>query len=120
MKQQHETVVRKYSRFPIHTTMMYLGKELAGQGILREISRVGGRILGNYPVTPGQVLSLRICSPIQPAPFCITNARVMWARGLEFGLAFGVLDDEAAYDLQELLGELLERESSREFPAGVP
>ena len=121
MKLQNDGLVaRKYSRFPIHTTMMYLGRDLAGQGILREISRVGCRLLGNYPVTPGEVLSLRISSPIQPAPVCITNARVMWARGLEFGLAFGVLDDEAAYDLQQLLGELLERQSDREFPASVP
>ena len=119
MTHQPGTTVRTYARFPIHTTMMYLGRDLAGQGILREISRVGCRILGNYPVTPGEVLSLRLSSPIQPTPVCITNARVMWARGVEFGLAFGVLDEGAAYDLQQLLGELLDSEHSRECPVGV-
>jgi PilZ domain len=119
MIHQDVTTVRKYSRFPIHTTMMYLGKNSAGQGILRELSRVGCRILGNYPVTAGDVLSLRITSPIQPTPVCITNARVMWVKGLEFGLAFGVLDDGAVYDLQQLLGELLDWERASECAVGV-
>src|SRR5574341_1259964 len=108
MKQQHDGfVVRRYSRFPIHTTMMYLGKDFAGQGILRELSRVGSRMLGNYPVMPGEVLSLRISLPMQSAPVCITHARVKWVDGLEFGVAFGLLDERAAADLQQLFGELL-------------
>ncbi len=34
--------------------MLYMGKDFAGQGAIRELSRVGCRILGNYPVTPGE------------------------------------------------------------------
>jgi len=116
MKQQHDGfVVRRYSRFLIHTTTMYLGKDFAGQGILREISRVGCRMFGNYPVTPGEVLSLRISLPMQPTPVEIKHAQVKWVDGLEFGVAFGLLDERAAADLQELLGELLENGSDSEI-----
>jgi hypothetical protein len=41
----------------------------------------------------------------------------MWAKALEFGLVFGRLDEGNAYDLQQLLNELLEGERCREFPA---
>jgi hypothetical protein len=119
MQHKQQAIVRKYPRLPIQTTMMYMGKELAGQGVLREISRVGCRILGNYPVTPGERLSLRISSPIQPTPLHITNARVMWAKALEFGLVFGTLDEGNAYDLQQLLDELLDGERCREFPVAT-
>ncbi len=112
MNQQYNGfVVRRYSRFPIHTTTMYLGKDFAGQGILRELSRVGCRMLGNFPVTPGEVLSLRISLPMQPTPFYIEHARVKWVNGLEFGVAFQALDDEAANRLHELMGELLRSRS---------
>ena len=115
MKQQYDGfVVRRYSRFPIQTTTMYLGKDFAGQGILRELSRVGCRMLGNYPVAPGELLSLRISLPMQSAPVEIKHARVKWVDRLEFGVAFGLLDEGAADDLQELLGELLDSGSYSE------
>ena len=47
---------------------------------------------------------------------CIKQARVKWVDRLEFGVAFGLLDDRAADDLQQLLGELLHSESYSEFP----
>jgi hypothetical protein len=116
MNNKPQTIMRKYPRLPIHTSMMYIGKDLAGQGILREISRVGCRILGNYPVEPGERLSLRIASPQQPSPLHVNSARVMWAKDLEFGVVFGMLDEGNAHDLQQLLNELLDGERSLEFP----
>jgi len=41
-------------------------------------------------------------------------AQVKWVDGLEFGVAFRLLDERAAADLQELLGELLENGSYSE------
>jgi hypothetical protein len=115
MKQQDDgLVVRRYVRFPLQTTTMYLGKDFAGQGVLRELSRVGCRMLGNYPVPPGEVLSLRISLPMQSAPVEIKHARVRWVDGLEFGVAFGLLDERAADDLQQVFGELLDSESYSE------
>lgn len=54
MKQQGDGFkLRTYSRFPIRTSLIYMGQDFAGQGVIRELSRVGCRILGDYPVTPG-------------------------------------------------------------------
>jgi PilZ domain-containing protein len=118
-QQQEGFVVRRYLRFPLHTTTMYLGKDFAGQGILRELSRVGCHMLGNYPVSPGEALSLRISLPMQSAPVCIKHARVKWVNGLEFGVAFGLLDEEALDHLQQLLGELLDSGSYSEWTSSV-
>jgi len=50
--------LRVYSRFPVQITMIYLGQNSAGQGIVQELSRVGCRILGNDPVVVGEALSV--------------------------------------------------------------
>jgi len=50
---------------------------------------------------------------------CIKPARGKWVDGLEFGVAFGLLDERAADDLQQLLGELLHRESYSKFPVHI-
>jgi hypothetical protein len=39
---------------------------------------------------------------------------VRWVDGLEFGVAFGLLDERAADDLQQVFGELLDSESYSE------
>lgn len=104
MKQQLDGfMVRRFSRFPIRTTTMYLGKDFTGQGILRELSRVGCHVLGNYPVTLGDALSLRISFPTPLTPIWIKDARVKWVDGLEFGVAFTMLDERAAGYLEKLL-----------------
>ena len=100
-------VLRSYTRFPVRTSMMYLGQEFAGQGIVRELSRAGCRILGNYPVVFGETMSLRISLPTCPNPLFIERATVQWITGLEFGVAFGLLDAREADRLQRLLNELL-------------
>ena len=96
-------VARRVTRFPIRTTTMYLGKDFAGQGILRELSPEGCHMLGNYPVTLGDVLSLRISFPTPLTPIWIKDARVKWVDGMEFGVAFTMLDESAAEHLENLL-----------------
>ena len=113
-------VLRSYSRFPVRTSMMYLGQEFAGQGIVRELSRVGCRILGNYPVVFGETMSLRIALPTSPNPLFIQRATVQWITGLEFGVAFGLLDAFEADRLQRLLDELLDSGRYSDLPIPSP
>lgn len=100
-------MLRTYSRFPVRTSTIYLGEDFAGQGMVRELSRVGCRILGNYPVTAGETLSVRIAHPMHPDPLFIKQAPVKWVNGLEFAVAFDHLDEREANRLQDLLGDLL-------------
>ena len=114
MKQQRDGfVVRTYSRFPVQTSAMYVGQDFAGQGLVRELSRVGCRIFGNYPVTPGEPLSVRMFHPTQPDPLVIERAPVRWVKGLEFGVAFEHLDERQAARLQQMLDDLLGSRSYR-------
>ena len=46
----------------------------------------------------------------------IKQARVKWVDGLQFGVVFRLLDERAADDLQQWLGELLDSESYSKFP----
>ena len=108
MRQQRNSfVLRTYSRFPVRTSAMYMGEDLAGQGIVRELSRVGCRMLGNYPVTPSETLGVRIFHPTHQDPLFIKQARVQWVNGLEFGVAFEHLDKREADRLQQMLDDLL-------------
>lgn len=49
----------------------------------------------------------------------IKQARVKWVDGLEFRVAVGLLDERAADDLLQLIGELLDSESNSKFPVHI-
>jgi len=99
--------LRVYSRFTVQISMMYLGHDFTGRGIVRELSRVGCRILGNDPVVAGETLSVRLSLPTCPKPVLIEPATVQWVKGLEFGVAFGHLDEREVERLRRMLDDLL-------------
>jgi PilZ domain-containing protein len=110
--------LRIYSRFPVQISVIYLGHDSAGQGIVQELSRVGCRILGKDPVMAGEALSVRIALPSSPKPLIIERVIVKWVKGLEFGVAFDDLDPREADRLQRQLEALLGRGSYRGRPVG--
>jgi len=117
MKKMREGfVVRTYSRFPIQTPMLYMGKDFAGQGAIRELSSVGCRIFGNYPVTRGEPLRLRISHPDHPDPLLIEQVGVRWVKGFEFGVSFGLLDEAVADRLHRLPDDVLDNRTYSECP----
>jgi PilZ domain len=110
-------VFRTYSRFPLRTPMIYMGQEFAGQGVLRELSRVGCSILGNFPVTLGETLSLRLSHPTHPDPLLIKQAGVRWVRGFEFGVAFAPSDKGEIDRLHQMLDDFLDSWTYSEVPS---
>ena len=118
MTKNKRFALRIYSRYPVQISMIYLGQDSAGQGMVQEISLVGCRILGNEPVVVGENLSVRIALPNSPKPMIVEKAIVQWVKGLEFGIAFGHLDKREADQLQRLLDALLESGSYRGRSAG--
>ena len=114
MKQPHDRfVLRKYARWPLRVPLVYVGKDFVGQGVLRELSRGGCQILGNYPVTPGETLGIRILHPLHPEPLFFGEVRVRWVKGFEFGVAFRVLHQGEAERLHQVPDEFLTSGSSR-------
>src|SRR5262245_44565321 len=91
--------IRIYSRFPVQISMMYLGQDCAGQGIVRELSRVGCRILGIDPMVAGKTMSVRISLPSCELPL-VMQATVKWVKGLQFGMAFEQPDEWEIAQLQ--------------------
>ena len=118
--QREKFVLRTYTRFPLQTSMIFLGKDVAGQGLVREVSRLGCSILGNDQVTRGETLSLRMSDSAHPEPLFIESATVRWVNGPEFGVAFGDLGEREADYLQRILDELLERRSYSGLLAPFP
>jgi hypothetical protein len=119
-KRNKRFALRIYSRFPVQISMMYLGQNSAGQGIVQELSLVGCRILGNDPVVAGESLSVRISLPTSHKPLIIEQAAVKWVKGLEFGIAFEHLHPREAHRLQRLLDALLGSGNYSGLPAGSP
>jgi len=118
MKPQHDGFVfRTYARFPLRTSMIYMGHDFAGQGVLRELSRVGCRILGNFPVTVGETLSLRLSHPTDPDPLLIKQVGVRWVKGFEFGVCFAPSDKGEADRLHQMLDDFLNSWSYSDAPS---
>ena len=113
MTKNKRFALRTYSRFPMRISMTYLGQASAGRGIMRELSRVGCRILGNDPVILGETLSVRIAIPTSTKPLIIEQATVQWVNGLEFGVAFKHIHPLQVDRLQHLLETLLANGSNR-------
>ena len=86
--------------------MMYLGQDFAGQGIVRELSRVGCRILGINPMVAGKTMSVRISLPTCELPL-VMQATVKWVKGLQCGMAFEQPDEWEIAQLQRMLDDLL-------------
>ena len=98
--------LRVHPLFPVQISMVYRGKNSAGQGIVQELSPVGCRILGNDPVVAGETLDVRLSFSTLERPLFLERATVKWVKGLEFGLAFKRLQRREADRLQYLLDAL--------------
>ena len=94
-----------------------MGQDFAGQGIVHELSRVGCRIFGNYPVVAGDTMSARLSLPTHPKPLCIEQATVQWVKELEFGVSFNHLEEQEVARLQCMLDILLGSGSYSGLPA---
>lgn len=112
--------LRVDSRLPGQITMIYLGRNSAGQGMVQELSQVGCRIVGNDRdrVVAGDTVKVQLSSPTSKHPLIIERAIVKWVKGREFGVAFQQLPRRVADRLQRLLEGLLGKEALVADPRG--
>ncbi len=66
----------------------YIANHFMGNGTMVNVSPEGMEVRGNYEVTIGLHMSLRIVVPEQAEPLYAGRAIVRWVRGLEFGVQF--------------------------------
>jgi len=115
-KQNKRFALRIESQFPVMISVVYVGQNSAGEGIVLDLSRVGCRILGNEPVVARETMSVAISPPTSDQPL-VMQATVKWVKELEFGLAFKRLHEQEAHQLQCLLDELLGNGHDSNVPA---
>jgi len=81
--------LRQFPRFPVHCPIAYAGGNLAGVGIVSNLSTGGCKVGSSTPVDPGANIELRIYITGAPEfPMKVEQAVVRWAKEQEFGLAF--------------------------------
>lgn len=80
--------VRKNQRFRESVPVLYQGKEVAGEGMVKDVSLSGWQIKGSEPVSVGMPLVLRVFLPGEPEPLRIDRVTVQWVKGVEFGVEF--------------------------------
>lgn len=77
---------RSAPRVPANVPVDYLADHFMGNGTMIDVSPAGMDIIGNYEVTVGLNLSLRIFLPQHTRPLYVRLAVVRWVRGQEFGV----------------------------------
>ena len=63
---------------------------MAGEGIIKDLSLSGSYMTGNAQVSVGMALALQMFVPGDPEPLRIDRVFVVWVKGSEFGVEFGV------------------------------
>ena len=69
-------VIRKNKRFQTSVPVLYRGKQVAGEGMVKDLSLSGWQIRGNEPVTVGMELVLRVFLPGESKPLRIDRVIV--------------------------------------------
>lgn len=65
-----------------------------GEGLTKDVSLTGCKIVSNRPVTRGTLLTLRIALPDGQPPLSCFSAHVVWVSGAQFSVRFMHLSQE--------------------------
>jgi len=86
--------------------------KLEGTGVMLDLSTGGCRIESPVILEPGVSLKLSISVPDFDWPLMIEAASVQWVSGQTFGLAFFRIRDAEHQRLEQVIGALMEGEST--------
>jgi hypothetical protein len=96
-------VLRPYRRIPTWYSAYYMSGSVIGKGVVKNLSRIGLRLLGDHSLTAGTEVSLRLSLEETDPPLEISRASVRWTNEYEFGLRIEHLSPEAAHRLAGLI-----------------
>ncbi len=99
--------LRQSARFPIHCPIAYAGGNVAGVGILSNLSTGGCKVGSSTSAGTGANLELRIYITGAPQfPMKVDQAVVRWAKDQEFGLEFVSFSPEEEARLRHFVSTL--------------
>jgi hypothetical protein len=102
-------VMRKHQRLKELASVQYLGDEMAGEGITKDLSLSGSHITGNTGVSLGMALALKIFMPGNPEPLLIDRAIVKWVKWAEFGVDFDTPQPKVAERITTVISTLVKK-----------
>ena len=100
-------VIRKHQRLKKLVPVRYVGDEIAGEGIIKDLSLSGSDITGNTRVSLGMALALQMFVPGDPEPLLIDRATVKWIKGSEFGVDFEIQQPKMAERITQVISTLV-------------
>lgn len=103
-------VLRPYRQFPVMCPVTYERWFHEGEGLVWNLSPMGGRRSGNLPVEPGDVCSPRLTLPTNKQ-ISVAAGIVRWVRDEEFGLEALGMDGRAQAHLDKDMRERMLEES---------
>lgn len=74
-----------------------------GEGVTKDISLSGCKMISEHPVTRGTLLSLTIALPDGSGPLKLTSAHVVWVSGCHFSVRFMQLSQADRKRIQAFL-----------------
>ncbi len=98
---------RKHLRYPVRFKSTFTStKAVEGSGIVTDLSKGGCRISSHTSARAGTELSLRIALEEGGTPLEVPKVVSRWARGMEFGVEFIGIHEEASRHLERILKAL--------------
>ncbi|MDP1769750.1 MAG: PilZ domain-containing protein [Nitrospirota bacterium] len=99
---------RRYAeRVPIGHRVSYSGTEgarnVTGEGILKDLSKTGCKILGSTMSSLGSNLTLHLYLEDGLAPLCLTSVTISWIERASFSVRFPNLSAEERKRIQEVV-----------------
>ena len=100
-------IMRQGQRHKTFATLRYRGDEIAGEGIIKNLSLSGSCITGNVQVSVGMVLALQIFVPGDPELLLIDRATVKWIKRSTFGVDFENPQPKVAERITQVISTLV-------------
>jgi c-di-GMP-binding flagellar brake protein YcgR len=99
---------RRYAeRVPIGHRVSYSGTEgariVTGEGVLKDLSKTGCKILGSAMSSLGSSLTLDLYLEDGLAPLCLTGGTISWIERASFSVRFPNLSAEERKRIQEVV-----------------
>ena len=104
----HSLLDRRYAeRVPIRHRVIYSGTEgariVTGEGVLKNLSKTGCKILGTATISLGSPLTLLLYLEDGQAPMPLTDTLVSWVAKDSFSVRFPKLSPEERKRLQDVI-----------------
>ncbi len=105
-KGKGRTERRRAARFPVQSTLDFLGPHAAGDGTVSDLSVGGCQVDTKASVYIGMYLPLRVYLPGQETSLNVDQAVVRWAKKEKYGLEFMSMWPEEEERLRDAVSTL--------------